>query len=60
MNGYIAMFNGKKAEIFAEDLYAAKKQAMSELKVPLSKMGLLGVYLAEKDGKPVKMNPADL
>jgi len=53
MNGYIAHYGGKKAEIYAPSLYEAKKKAMHELSVPLTKMGLLSVALAEVDGEPV-------
>lgn len=56
MNGYIAFFNGKRAEIYAESLYAATLKAIGQLKVPKSKRGLLSVVLAEKDGEQVTHN----
>ena len=59
-NGYIAMFNGKKAEIYSDSLYGAKKEAIKVLKVPKSKQGLLVVMLAQKDGKQVTHSTASL
>lgn len=53
MNGYIAIYNRKSLEIYAESLYAAKMKAIASMKVPKSKQGLLAVMLAEKNGEPV-------
>ena len=41
--GFVAMYNGKRAEIDADTLFEAKKKAIQELKVPKSKQGLLSV-----------------
>ena len=41
--GFVAIFNGKKINIEADSLYAAKLKAIQELKVPKSKEGLLSV-----------------
>jgi hypothetical protein len=41
--GFVAIFNGKKINIEADSLYAAKLKAIEELKVPKSKQGLLSV-----------------
>ena len=41
--GFIAMYNGKKAEIEADTLLEAKKKAIEKLNVPKSKQGLLSV-----------------
>ena len=60
MNGYIAIFGSKVLEIDAESLYEAKKKAVTDLKVPLTKLGLLSVMLAEKDGEPVIHSGAEL
>lgn len=57
MNGYIAFYNDKQIEIRASSLYAAKLEAVKQLKVPKSKQGLLAVVLAEKDGKQVVHTP---
>lgn len=63
-NGYIAIYNGKKAEIYADTLYDAKKIAI-DVKgpfggVPLTKWNSVAIMLAEKDGKPVVHDPAIL
>jgi len=51
--GWIAMFNGKKVEIYkdkdAKDLYTAKQFAIKALKVPKSKQGLLSVEPAYEE-----------
>jgi uncharacterized protein YbjQ (UPF0145 family) len=58
MNGYIAFFNGRRAEIYTDTLHQAKEEAIKRLKVPKSKQGLLAVELAETNvqldanGKP--------
>jgi len=41
--GFVAIYNGKKINIEADSLYAAKVKAIEELKVPKSKEGLLSV-----------------
>lgn len=48
-HGYIAFYGGKRIEIHADSLYAAKLKAIEMLKVPKSKQGLLAVELAETD-----------
>jgi len=58
-NGYIAMWNGKREEIYADSLYAAKLKAIEKMKIPKSKQGLLSVTLAEKDGEDVVHTPSD-
>ena len=51
---YLAFYNGKKLEIHgAKSSYDASMKARKELKVPKSKIGLLSVELAQKDGKDV-------
>lgn len=57
MNGYIAFFQRKQVELYAESLYDAKLQAIAHFKVPKSKQGLLAVVLAEVDNKPVVHSP---
>ena len=57
MNGYIAFYNDKQIEIRAESLYAAKLEAIKQLKVSKSKQGLLAVVLAEKGGEQVVHTP---
>ena len=53
MNRYIAFYNEKKIELFAESLYSAKLKAIAEMRVPKSKQHLVSVMLAETDNKPV-------
>jgi hypothetical protein len=63
-NGYIAIYNGKKAEIYAGSLWEAKKEAVDVNGpfggVPLTKWNSVAIMLAEKDGKPVVHDPAIL
>tara|TARA_B110000902_G_C13851561_1_gene415415 strand:+ start:36 stop:245 length:210 start_codon:yes stop_codon:yes gene_type:complete len=58
MNGYIALYKGKKIEVYAETSYAAQGKAAAELKA--KKQYEVSVYLAEKAGEPVVQNPAVL
>lgn len=51
--GYIALYQSKRAEIYAESLYAAKMQALEHFKPPKSKRHLVSVHLAEVDGETV-------
>ena len=44
---FIAFFMGKKIDIEGKDLYDAKQKAITQLKVPKSKVGLLAVVSAE-------------
>ena len=60
MNGYVCFYNGKRIEVYAADLYAAKKDAVQQLKVPMSKWNLVSIVLAEKNGAPVVQEGAAL
>ena len=53
MNGYIAFYNEKEIELFAESLYSAKLKAIAEMRVPKSKQHLVSVMLAEINNEPV-------
>lgn len=55
MNGYIAMYEGRRIEISGEGLaiYPAKRQAIAALKVPRNKEHKVTIMLAEKDGQAV-------
>ena len=53
MNGYVCFYNGKRVEIQAASLYAAKLLAVTQLKVPKSKAHMVSVELAELGGKSV-------
>lgn len=57
--GYVAFYNGKRHELYAESLYAAKLKAIDHFKAPKSKQHMVSVVLAEKDGKEVTHNPVD-
>lgn len=56
-NGYVVIYNGKNHDVYASDLWAAKKKFIGEQRIPKSKQGLVSVIPAEKDvpfvnGKP--------
>lgn len=48
-NGYIAMYKGKKKEVYAETAYEAQKIAAKQFKA--KKKYEVNVYLCEKDGQ---------
>lgn len=52
-NGYVAFYNGKRTEVHAESLYAAKLKAIEIFKPAKSKQHMVSVTLAELDGLPV-------
>lgn len=60
MNGYIAIYEKRRAEIYAPTLYDAKQRAVTLLNVPHKKRHLIAILLAEKNGQPVIHNPAIL
>jgi hypothetical protein len=54
MNGYIALWRGKRVEVRAESSYAAQVEAARVLGVRPTKRHEVSVTLAESaDGKPV-------
>lgn len=53
MNGYVAFFNGKREEIYAETLYDAKQKAIAIFKPRKKQEHMVSVMLAEKDGEVV-------
>lgn len=58
--GYIALYNGKRAELYASSLYAAKVKATEYFKPAKSKRHLVSVHLAEnRDGDVVTHTPVD-
>jgi hypothetical protein len=57
MNGYVAFYNGKRAEVRANDLYSAKKEAIKVFGVPRKREHMVTVMLAEKKGDPVVHTP---
>ena len=60
MNGYIAFFKGKRLEIRAESLYAAKLKAVETFKPSKKDMGLVSVNLCEIGGKEVEISTSSL
>lgn len=52
--GYIALYGGKRTEIYADSLYAAKEQAVAFFTPPRSKRHLVTVHLAEKNGEQAR------
>jgi hypothetical protein len=60
MYGYVAFFKGKRAEIHAASLYAAKVQALAIFKPSKRDSGLVSVTLAERpDGSVVVHVPTE-
>ena len=55
--GYVAFYNGKRTEIYAESLFKAKELAIAFYRPPKSKQHMISVLLAEKDGEPVIHTP---
>ena len=53
MNGYVAIYRGRRVEVYADSLWEATVAARNELKPPKSERHMVSVILAEKDGKPV-------
>jgi hypothetical protein len=53
MYGYIALYQGRRHELHADSLYAAKQAAVAHFKAPKSKQHLVTVHLAEVDGETV-------
>jgi hypothetical protein len=56
MNGYIALYKGKRTEIYAETSYAAQQAAAQYFKA--RKSYDVTVYLCEKDGAQVTHSTA--
>lgn len=60
MNGYVCFYNGKRIEVYADSLFAAKEKAVFIFKAPKSKRHMVSVMLAEKGGREVVHNPGVL
>ena len=52
-NGFIAFFNGKQAEVWADSAYQAQERAKDFFKPAKSKRHLVHVALAELNGQEV-------
>lgn len=57
MNGYIAFYNGKRAEVHAPHSLGARNEASAHFRVPLNRVHLITVVLAVKNGVPVTHLP---
>jgi hypothetical protein len=56
--GYIALYNGRRHELYAASLYDAKQAALAHFKPPKKKIHLVSVTLAERpDGSAVVHTP---
>ena len=53
MNGYIAIYNDKQIEVYAETSLEAQRKAAIALKVKEKSAYKVSVYLCEKDGQEV-------
>lgn len=53
MNGYIALYRGKRIEVHAESSYDAQQKAAKQFKA--KKSYEVSVYLAEKAGEAVML-----
>jgi hypothetical protein len=56
MNGYIAFYRGRKAEVHADTAYEAQQKAAALFKA--RKSYEVTVVLAEKNGQQVTHNPS--
>jgi hypothetical protein len=57
MNGYIAFFNGRRHELHADSLFAAKQKAVAHFKAKPKQAHMVSVVLAEKEGQQVTHTP---
>ena len=48
MNGYIALYNGRQIEVWADTSYAAHVKAVAEFRAPKSRKHLVTVHLSVK------------
>lgn len=58
--GYICLFSGRRTEIYASSLYAAKQEAIKEFKAKPKQEHMVSVHLAERpDGSAVVHTAVD-
>ena len=57
MNGYVAIWKGKRIEVYADSTYEAQQKAQKEFGKRCKKGYEIAVVLAEKDGKEVTHLP---
>ena len=58
LNGYVAFYRGRRAEVYAETSYQAQQSAAKLMKA--KKAYEVAIVLAEKDGAPVAQSGASL
>lgn len=56
MNGYIALYRGKRCEVYANTSLEARDKAAAQFKA--RKAYEVDVYLCERDGQPVTQSTA--
>lgn len=57
LNGYVCFYEGKRVEVWASDMFEAKRKAVQMLKPPRSKQHMVSVTLAVKAGEQVVHTP---
>ena len=60
MNGYIAFYNGRRREVFANTSYEAQTAAAKLFNVTPKKQHMIPVVLCEKLGEQVKHSTGSL
>ena len=58
--GYIAMFNGKKANVWADSSHQAQQRAIEHFKPAKSKRHMVHVYIATNEGTEVVHSTASV
>jgi hypothetical protein len=56
-NGYVAMYNGRQVDVWADTSFQATERARNYFKPPKSKRHLVHVVLAEQNGQQVTHLP---
>lgn len=59
MNGYVAFYNQRRIEVYADTSYEAQQKAAEQLKVPPRRRHQVTVCLAEKNGEQVVHRAVD-
>lgn len=58
-NGYVAFFNGKQADVYADTSFQATERAKAFFKPAKSKAHMVHVVLAEREGEQVVTTAVD-
>ena len=59
-NGYIAFFNNRKVEVYADTRFKAQELAVAHFKPAKSKRHMVHVVIAESQGQPVIHSTASI